>query len=252
MTPRRAELAANLFTGAVIASVAVALAGLSWRLTTGASPASDATAPLAAAPARPPVDAAPIIALAPFGRPSVAAQPTSLPLALRGILLAAPRSASTALIAPSGGGTSIAYRVGQAVPGGATVEAIAIDHVILAIGGRRELLALPKPSGGTRTAAATAAATTAPTPPPPSASPPPPPSSRPPLESPGYRVGEDLPPALRQAGLQPGDVIERVNGTLLSNAARDRELLVAAALAGSARIDLLRDGKRITLSLSLR
>ena len=163
MTPRQASRAADIFTGLVVASVAVALAGLTWRLV-GARPA-DAPPPAAGQPAAPApaADISPALALSPFGRPDASsAQPTSLALALRGVVLAYPRSASSALIAPAGG-QPISYAVGQVVPGGATIEEIAFDRVLLRVNGRLERLDLPRISAaGTAPVAAAPAVSPSP------------------------------------------------------------------------------------------
>jgi general secretion pathway protein C len=114
MTPRQASRAADIFTGLVVASVAVALAGLTWHVF-GAGPADPPSATAAAAQATA-ADINPALAFAPFGRPDASsAQPTTLAIQLRGVILADPPSASTALIAPTGG-RPVAYGTGQAVP----------------------------------------------------------------------------------------------------------------------------------------
>ncbi|ATE63531.1 signaling protein [Rhizorhabdus dicambivorans] len=276
MTPRQASRAADIFTGLVIASVAVALAGLTWRLV-GARPA--AAPPPAAGPATPPApaaDIAPALALAPFGRPDAgSAQPTALALVLRGVILADPRSASSALIAPAGG-QPVAYAIGQAVPGGATIEEIALDRVLLRVNGRLERLDLPRVSaGGAPPAAApppaspviTGVPATGPSDgsgtqpmqaiaPPPAAT-----AGAGPLDllqklgaapaAGAYRIGAEPSPEARRAGLQPGDVIERINGLPATAVASDRQL-IAQAMAGPAQVDVLRGGKRISFSFALR
>ena len=44
------------------------------------------------------------------------------------------------------GGQPLSYAVGQAVPGGATIEEIALDRVLLRVNGRLERLDLPRVS----------------------------------------------------------------------------------------------------------
>src|SRR3569833_801405 len=116
MTPRQARIGVDLFTAAVVASVGVALAGLTWRLLGDAGSRYGAT-PVAAQPARP-VDLGPIIAAAPFGTGgAVSGAPvTDRSLVLRGIVLATPRSASTALI-QFGDSPPTAFAIGQAAGG---------------------------------------------------------------------------------------------------------------------------------------
>ncbi|TAK16418.1 MAG: signaling protein [Rhizorhabdus sp.] len=276
MTPRQASRAADIFTGLVVASVAVALAGLTWRLV-GARPA-DAPPPAAGQPAAPApaADISPALALSPFGRPDASsAQPTSLALALRGVVLAYPRSASSALIAPAGG-QPISYAVGQVVPGGATIEEIAFDRVLLRVNGRLERLDLPRISAaGTAPVAAAPAvspspvATVPPTGPSDGSGPQPMQAIAGPSAAAGggplslldklgaapvggtYRVGAQPSVEARQAGLLPGDVIERINGLPATAVASDRQL-IAQMMAGPAQIDVLRGGKRISFSFALR
>lgn len=274
MTPRQASRAADVFTGLVVASVAVALAGLTWHLF-GAGPADPPPVTGGVAPAA--ADIGPALALAPFGRPDASsAQPTSLALQLRGVILADPPSASTALIAPNGG-RPVSYVVGQAVPGGATIEAIAFDRVLLRVEGRLERLDLPRLSQAGEASSGPPAAA----PPPLGATPatgpsdgsgPQPmqaiiPSSGAPagasaaslLDGLGaapvggaYRIGADPSPAARKAGLLPGDVIERINGLPATAVTADRQLMAQVMAGGPAQIDVLRGGKRVSFSFALR
>lgn len=149
VSERQARIGVDIATGLVVASVAVALAGLTWRI---AGDAGDVVAPAPIAAVNPvapgPADLGGALALAPFGRSAVAAGPTSLGVELRGILLADPRSASTVLIGTPGGPT-VAYTMGQTITGGATIDAIAIDHVALRVADRLETLSFPKPGAGT-------------------------------------------------------------------------------------------------------
>ncbi len=275
MTPRQASRAADIFTALVIASVAVSLGITTWHLF-GASTARPATASVAAVQGGP-VDIAPALALAPFGQPDASsAPPTSLALQLRGIVLADPASASSALIAPTGG-QPVAYVVGQSVPGGATIEAIAFDKVLLRTNGRLERLDLPRISANGQAPAAAVP------PPPPGAVPTTGPSDgsgsqplqafAPGSSSPGapaggplslldrlgaapvggaYRVGTSPSPEARDAGLLPGDVIERINGMPATAVAADRQLLAQIMAAGPAQVEVMRGGKRVTFSFALR
>lgn len=261
LTLRRQRLVSNILCGVIVASVGVALAGLTWRLAGFAGSDAPAIVPVAS-PSAGPVDVAAAVALAPFGRPSAADAPaTALPLELRGIVLASPASASTALIAPAGG-RPLPYAVGAAV-GGATIREIAIDRVVLDVGGRMETLAFPK-------------ATVPPAPPPgataaagPSDAPPPMQllaPAAPAIAAPsaglaerlgatptgdGYRIGTPPADAATKAGLQAGDVIRSLNGQPLGDPARDAATLAAAQAAGTARIEVVRGGQRVTLSMPL-
>lgn len=154
MTERQVRLAVDLFTGAVVVSVAAALAGLTWRLT------GDPGTSLGAAPVTvpaPEVDLAPVIASAPFGSPVAQAPTASGSLQLRGILFAHPESASTALIAINGGPAK-GYRTGEPV-GRAVIDLVAIDHVVLRGRGAQTLF-LPGAEGRS-TATTTVAAMSA-------------------------------------------------------------------------------------------
>ncbi len=270
MTPRRVARAADIFTGLVVASVAVSLAGLTWRLA-GERPATAPQPITESRPASPPTDISSILGLAPFGRPDAAsAQPTSLSLVLRGIVLADPHSASLAMIAPIGGRPAT-YLVGQAVPGGATLEEISLTRVLLRVNGRLERLDLPRLSASADAlpagqAAGTSSIATAPA----DGSPAPmqavaasaPAGDFGPLALLGklgaapdggaYRVGTEPSPEARRAGLMPGDVIERINGLPATAVVNDRQLIAQALAAGPAQVDVLRNGKRISFSFALR
>jgi len=263
LTPRQTRTALDLLTGAVVVSVAVALAGLTWRLAghagTGAITVPSGRTGPAVAP-----DIASALALAPFGKPaaSEAGQLTSLPLELKGVIAATPAALSTAFISVSGA-APVAFRVGENVSG-ATIQSILRDRVILAIGGRTEFLAFPDPtlSPEERQAAAEAqaqAAQAAPAPTPSGA-----PVAAPSAPSPagaaallerfdasptsgGYRIGDNGPP-----GMLAGDVIQSVNGTPLSDPTAAQAAFAAAQASGSAQIQILRDGKRLTLTVPLR
>lgn len=262
MTPRQASRAADIFTGLVVVSVAVALAGLTWRLT-GNRPA-ETPPPAGDRPAPPPSDISPVLALAPFGRADgAAAQPSSLGLVLQGIVLADPPSASTALIAPNGG-RPVAYMPGQTVPGGATIEDISLNRVLLRVNGRLERLDLPRLStAGSPGAVAPAMAPASPTPTPTIIVPGPPAATDAgPLallgklgaapDGGGYRVGAEPSPEARRAGLMPGDVIERINGLPATAVVSDRQLIAQVVAGGPAQVDVLRAGKRISFSFALR
>ena len=259
LTPRQARTGLDLATGLVVVSVAVALAGLTWRIAghagTGAvTVPSGSSAPAAAA------DIAPALALAPFGKPSAAdaGMATSLPLELKGVFAATPAELSVAYISVSGA-PATAFRVGEAA-GGGTVTAILRDRVILSNAGRSEFLAFPDPTLSPEERAAAAAkgpaATSALVPgvaPAPGTTPPPAPQANilqrldaTPVSG-GYRIGDKAPP-----GMQAGDVIQSVNGTALSDPAAAQGALAAAQASGSAQIQILRDGKPLTLTVPLR
>ncbi len=140
----------RLYAVLMVASVAVALAGLTWRLMGYAggaeAPVVSVAAPSAGGGARAgATDVSAMIRLAPFGRSEPgAAAATRLPLTLRGVVQARPAEASTAWI-ESEDGKVVSYAVGGAIPGGATLNSVAADHVILDVGGNLERLDFPKP-----------------------------------------------------------------------------------------------------------
>lgn len=300
MTPdRRDELALRAVSVVVVGSLAVALAGLTWRLTGW----DDGRSEVAVAETLPPLgtaggngggadpDVARITGLAPFGGAGAAGglPGSSSGLVLKGVLMAFPASASTALIAV-GEGPAALYSVGQTVADG-VIEAIAMDHVILVVGGVRQRLDFPPPTPGQVPpgAAVPGAGITVTTPAAPTLSPgaaaalasaspvasaaaaaaPPPTPAAPDrgatanvataagtlgvaATAQGYRVGDNPSAELRRFGLQPGDVIETLNGQAVGNAASDQQLFERARSAGQARVVVVRDGRRLTLNFPLR
>ena len=255
LTPYRQRIALNLFAGAVAVSVASALAGLTWRLA-GHAGTGAIIVPPAARPVVVP-DLAPAIALAPFGRaaPSDAAQPTGLALQLRGLIYAQPQSLASAFISPNGE-QARPFRVGDAVLS-ATIESIERHRVLLRNGGRMEFLAFPDPFGppggaaSTNVAGGSSVPTTAPPPPPVAATAPSPNDVLARFDarqvSGGFQVGENAP-----AGLRPGDVLQRVNGGALTSPEAARDAILRAQTLGSAQVQIMRDGKPVTLTVPIR
>ena len=266
LTPRQARIGLDLFTGAVVVSVAVALAGLTWRIAGHAGTGAITVPSGSTGPAVTP-DIGAAVALAPFGKASVseAGQATGLPLELKGVIAASPAELSTAFISISGQPAK-AYKPGDTI-NGATIQSILRDRVILANGGRSEFLAFPDP---TMTPEQRQAAATGQAPAPlvsgaaPVGAPPPlvrtAPSAPPQATvagvlqrfdatpvSGGYRIGDNGPP-----GMMAGDVIQSVNGTPLSDTTAAQGAFAAAQSSGSAQIQVLRDGKRMTLTVPLR
>lgn len=291
MTPKQARLGVDIFTGLVIASVALALAGLSWRLM-----GYDGNEPVVS-PVTPGLSSAgtitPLLALAPFGIASgVAVEGGASGLTLRAIFAAFPQSESVALIAGPDGQV-IPVSIGDATPGG-IVEAIEPETVTLRTSSGLRILgfnpdASTGPVAGFAPVAPTVpvvpagngAAATPPVapsasgvdairalipqssrpenqaPPPSSASPSP---GAPPLvlspqgavPVPGYRVGGRLPSRLRSAGIRSGDVIRTVNGNPVRSDTSEQELYGQAMSSDTARIELVRNGKQVAVSVSLR
>jgi len=261
-------LGIDLFTVVMIGSVALALAGLTWRLTgyTGEMPVAS---PVAARSSAEPADVGGIIALAPFGTAMAASQATGGgAIKLKGILLAFPASASTALIAGSDGKVA-SYGIGAAINGG-VVEAIEADQVIVRLPTGLQTLGFAGGAQGQSIAGSNI----------PSGSPLGPPGGKPGptanpaggpggpgpggtgpggfgggpvagLDSGGFRVGASSPPALFAAGLRPGDVVEQLNGSAVNSSMNERDLIARVAQAGSAQVVVVRNGQRVSLSLAM-
>jgi general secretion pathway protein C len=255
LSPRQARTALDIATAAVVISVAVALAGLTWRIaghaSTGAVTVPSGTHPVAA-----PADVSAALAFAPFGKGAVtdASQPTALPLRLRGVFAASPADLSVAYI-QVGGEPAKAFRIGEA-PGGGTIEGILRDRVLLRVNGRIEYLAFPDPL---LTADQQADAAAKPAPAQPAGAQASSPATQPPAAAAGalsglapapgggLQVGDSAPP-----GLQSGDVITSINGTAISSQASAASALAAAQQRGSAQIQITRDGKPVTLTVPTR
>ncbi|MGV3578988.1 type II secretion system protein N [Brevundimonas sp.] len=300
MTPeRRDELILRTVSVVVVGSLAVALAGLTWRLVgwdDGRSEVAvaDSLAPLGGIAATPGADAdvARIVSLAPFGgaAASIGGLPSAsgLGLVLKGIISVYPPSASTALISVGEGPATI-YGVGQTPVGDAVIESIEVDHVVLTSGGARQRLDFPIPvvadpaaaaattpgAGITVTpaqpvqspeaaaalaisspiASAAAAAQQAPRPADTGATPNVAAAAGAAgvtATASGYRIGPNPSAEIRRFGLQPGDVIESLNGQAIGAAGLDQSLIERARAAGQARVVIFREGRRLTVNLPLR
>ncbi len=281
MTPREKRLAIDGTTGLVVISVAAALANLTWRLAGEAGGAS----PVAAAASSyvrpaPPPDLSALLGAAPFGTANAApvATAANLGLTLRGVLFAEPASASTALLAGAQG-PSVGYAVGDTLPGGARLDRIAEDYVVLAIGGQLAPLYFPNDERAKRPPpvavqpAASAAdpragvdAIRALLPPSVRGAAPgaPPAGNTAPgaaglvarlgatVTPQGLQFGAGLPPELRGAGLMPGDVVTSINGVSAAAFANDGRMIGQARSAGQARAEVVRNGMRLTLSVPFR
>lgn len=202
---------------------------------------------------------------------------TALSLVLVGVFAADETQASAALIAQPNRKAK-RYRIGDRLPGRATLEAVYRDRVVIRRGGVRELIRFPEPkerfavaSRSTDQTAAAAAPTAAPSPEP-SSEAPSQPVPRPPMpeEDPasilydagltpvkpgaaeGYELGElAANPVLRQAGLRPGDRILSVNGRAVGNVELDQAEFAGVVAAGTARIEVQRGGRRWFVTVSM-
>lgn len=250
LSPRQARTTLDLVAGAVVVSVAIALAGLTWRIAGHASTGA-VTVPSGARPVAVTADITPALAFAPFGKGAAtdASQPTALPLKLKGVFAASPATLSVAYI-EVGGEAAKPFRIGEA-PGGGTIEGILRDRVILRVAGRIEYLAFPDPSLTTAQQQAAAA--------PPAPAAPAQPAAAPagaaaavlsamtPAPGGGMQVGANAPP-----GLQSGDVITSIGGTPLTSPASAASAFAAAQSRGSVQVQITRDGKPVTLTIPTR
>ncbi len=190
---------------------------------------------------------------------------TDLPLVLTGVIAADDPRAGMAILGPSAQ-TAKVYEVGDSIPGGARLDAVLRQKVLLERNGRLRSLALPRQALG---AAALLQASL--------------PAS--PMTSPmfvarmrelvarrpsivadllrpepvfsggkqlGYRVypGND-PQAFEQLGLKPGDLVMAINGTPLNDPAQDQQILGTLGSSSQATVTVLRAGRERTLTLNL-
>ncbi|WP_326525692.1 type II secretion system protein N [Sphingomonas sp.] len=254
LTPRRQRLILNGATVLVVVSVAAALAGLTWRLM-GHADVGAITVPATRTATQVP-DTAPMLALDPFGRTGIdgdGAVATTLQIALKGIVFARPAELSVAYI-QVGSEAAKPFKTGEAVSG-ATIAAIQPRRVLLSNGGRVEFLAFPDPFAPPPGTAP--AGTPAPAPAPagnPVAAPPAGPSAEQVLQrfdaqpaDGGYRIGANGPPGLRQ-----GDVLQQLNGTPLTSPDAARAAISGAQASGTAQVQILRDGKPVTVTVPIR
>ena len=202
---------------------------------------------------------------------------TGLSLVLVGVFVADEAQASAALVAQPNRKAK-RYRIGDRLPGRATLEAAYRDRVVIRRGGVRELIRFPEPKerfaiasrSPERSASAPPSASASPTPSSPAPDDPPP--SRPPIPegdpasilydagltpvkpgaAEGYALGElAANPVLRQAGLRPGDRILSVNGRAVGNVELDQAEFASVVAAGTARIEVQRGGRRWFITLSM-
>jgi general secretion pathway protein C len=294
------RLAVEVVNVILVIALARALAGLTLALLFGPSPAVVGMAapppgPLADranANFQPATDYAAIGAWHLFGRveagqsveapPPVSLPVTPLNLRLVGVFFVEQGDRALALIA-EGNNLERGYRPGEPLPGGALLERIQRDHVIVSRNGRSEVLNLPKSSEVIQSSTPPLE----PAPPVGIESPAEPASSR---ESPaidasavadrlrgeatvrpqalediafvspyvqnGQFVGFRLRPGrdaqlLRQLGLNSGDVITEINGSRLNSPVQGLAMLQAVLNADQVEVRVLRNGAEIPLTFSL-
>jgi general secretion pathway protein C len=256
-------------------------ARLFWLLVPGPAPAPWTPPPFSGVPATAQTTANAASAYAAiaeahlFGRPEAApdasavaiesAPETQLDLQLRGAVAAADERFAHAIVA-DGAGNEKVYFLKDSVPGGATLQGIQPDRVILSRGGVLEVLLLPReastgltggPAPARRPAAAPARRVQLPSvqdvvtqnatgfseiirPQP----------FMPNGELKGYRIypgrNRDQFVAL---GLQPGDLVTEINGMTLNNPAQAMELFRSLADTTQVTVTIEREGQPQTLTL---
>lgn len=202
---------------------------------------------------------------------------TGLSLVLVGVFAADETQASAALVSQPNRRAK-RYRIGDRLPGGAALEAVYRDRVVIRRGGARELIRFPEPKERFAVASRSedgAAPVAPPTAAPATSSadhPSPGVSRRPPMPegdpasilydagltpvkpgaAKGYALGEIAAnPVLRQAGLRPGDRILSVNGRAVGNVEQDQAEFESVMAAGTARIEVQRGGRRWFVTVSM-
>lgn len=68
----------------------------------------------------------------------------------------------------------------------------------------------------------------------------------------GYRIKPDPDIGVTLAGLQPGDIVTRLNGQEVGDIDKDRKLYDQVATAGVARLEVERSGQTLLMTFSLR
>jgi general secretion pathway protein C len=234
----------------LVALLAVQAARLVWAM---AAPLGPLGQPAGAATAGVRGDTAVLSRFDPFHRAVVSGAPAvadTSGLRLYGVRMGA--GASSAIIAGADG-QQRSYRVGEAVTGGATLQAVASDHVELLVGGRVTSLAFPKPGGGGEPPPAAGTVVT--------------PSGAAPEASRLAQIAAQVPVQpriengrvtglavsgpggpLAAAGLQPGDILVSINGKPLLGAEN-----VGAELAttNQAVVEYERGGERRTATVNM-
>jgi general secretion pathway protein C len=187
---------------------------------------------------------------------------TSLQLRLDGVFASSDRQRSGAIISEQNQGVGKLYVPGQSVPGGATLETVFPDRVVLSLNGSTEVLRFIKTNllGGDPPPAAAAA---------PGAadnggkaramlsnaierlaSEPGAYLSEMGLASTGegYEITEAAPANIRRSlGLKAGDRILRLNGQSLGNPQLDRQLLEQVKQSGHVRVEFRRGSQNLTI-----
>lgn len=186
---------------------------------------------------------------------------TKLNLVLYGVY-AEPTGGAGGAIIGSSGGTQRFYRVGEAIPGGATLDQVRAHEVVLRKAGRREVLRFPAGQDLSLTGSAGA-----------------PSNSRAvsyrellrhnPMRITQYLVALPVPAQggglkgfrffpgrdhglYEELGLHPTDIVTRVNDIALTSPKQARRALDAVAAKGQLVADVIRDGRHMAVHVVLR
>lgn len=244
------------------AAIAFAGAQLFWTLVTPVSPLGEwrpagvRTMPAAARSAL-------LTGFDPFNRGAMRADlpavetVTGLPLTLYGVRVNAATRGGTAIIAGLDGEQAL-YRIGEEVMPGATLSALAFDHVVITRGSARELLYLDQSQPAANAVSVSAPAANSPA------------RAGNPLTADALRRGIELRPrssgggvdgievasagngdAFRAAGFQRGDVITAINGRRIEDGADAAQLAGMMAPGATVSLTVERNGKPVPLSLTV-
>lgn len=241
---------------------------------------------------QPPVDYAAITAWHLFGRVEAgrpvetpSAMPvTPLNLRLAGVFFVERGDERALALIAEGGGLERGYRIGESLPGGARLERIQRDHVVVSRNGRQEVLHLPKSDGAHQLLVPASGSPASPNAPEPESGPATfkapqiidasavagrlrgEASSRPqalediafasPYVQNGQFIGFRLRPGrdrqlFQQLGLTGGDVLTEINGVRLNSPAQGLALLQELLSASRIEARVLRNGAEVPLIFSL-
>jgi general secretion pathway protein C len=257
---RGAQIVVAILLAAIAIDAALLITGLLSR--TAALPAAPVPAPRAPV-ANPAVALATVVNAHLFGVTSAGnaadAPQTTMPLVLAGVLATSDPKSGQAIIGPNAGAAKL-YAVGDMIQGGARLNAVYNDRVLIERNGAVEALPLPRTSSIAGMAPAPLGAN--------------------PLlaraqanardnalfsgllriqpvfnqgKLGGYRVfpGPRGANVLTQLGLRPGDLITAINGTQLDDASRAMEIVQTLGSSDSASVTVSRNGQLQELNLNL-
>ena len=252
-------------TAVLVVTIAYQLSGITWSLVPGVPPTLPAARPATASPARQPADFGTLTNSHLFGEAREEAPPpvtaavdapdTNLSLTLTGILAGGPKGQA---IISANRGPEKTYHVGDAVDNadGATLHSVEPDRVLLNRNGTLEALRLPEQLAGNAPRPAGAPAL-------------PPAAAQPngslrqvisenasrltdivrlaPHVQEGKVVGFRVNPGKDRAtfdalGLQPGDVVTDINGTVLNDPSQGLQVFESLGETTQANVTVLREG----------